>query len=861
MAKTLRLGAHLHYPITISKILKKPGDNVKKQEPILKYTFKSQRKIGDPDLDRERDYTDNLVADYDSPAEGKLQQWMVEAGDVIHKDQNIVTIEEECAHDIQCAGLCGRCGKDMTESNWAAATLDTQRATVAMVHDNVSLMVSHGQAVRAETSLQRRLLRERKLSLVVDLDQTVIHACIEPTIGEWQADPTNPNHEAVKDVQKFQLDDGPRGLASGCWYYIKMRPGLAEFLEKISDMFEMHIYTMGTRAYALNIAKIIDPSQKLFGNRIISRDENGSMTAKTLQRLFPVSTSMVVVIDDRADVWPQNRPNLIKVTPYDFFKGIGDINSSFLPKREDIIAASPAPDTKMENGIDAPSVPNQSNGTNDQNTTAATEDEDALLQLQAEEQERTLQKQLTDRPLLQLQEKLDKEDEEAEKDSTEDKTGPESDINSSNQENAAHQRHNLLRDDDQELAYLEKHLATLHNSFYEQYDARSALHRSEEVSADAIPDIGSTLNFLKSQVLRGTRIVLSGLVPLGTDVRRSEIGLQAESFGTEIHTRVTQDITHLVISASRQRTHKVRVAARIPSINIVNQNWLADSLAQWKKLEEAPYLIDIHPADREASTPLEDGEEGEESAGGVGAPTSRPSRPKITIVRSGQQSFPQPNGDDAGEDGDEEDESGGEVEDDDNDDEDAEVEDRYNVMPPELEDGAQSPIDDLGKMEWGDVEKELEEFMGSDMDDSDMDSTDRGFDSDRDDEQPKGQKRKYGDDADDEDADENANNEEGSALAKKQRLAKARTTGLRNVKNAADDEGAEGEGSGLPTPMGTSDEADGGAKGGRGNDDDAEEEEEEEEERREEDDDDDDDGFSDLEAELEAELQAEMDAG
>src|SRR5690606_25031431 len=41
---------------------------------------------------------------------------------------------------------------------------------------------------------------------------------------------------------------------------------------------------------------------------------------------------MVVIIDDREDVWKWS-PNLIKVRPYNFFVGIGDINSSFLPKR------------------------------------------------------------------------------------------------------------------------------------------------------------------------------------------------------------------------------------------------------------------------------------------------------------------------------------------------------------------------------------------------------------------------------------------------------------------------------------------------------------------------------------------------
>jgi TFIIF-interacting CTD phosphatase-like protein len=38
------------------------------------------------------------------------------------------------------------------------------------------------------------------------------------------------------------------------------------------------------------------------------------LTQKSLQRLFPVDTSMVVIIDDRADVWEWS-PNLVKVIP------------------------------------------------------------------------------------------------------------------------------------------------------------------------------------------------------------------------------------------------------------------------------------------------------------------------------------------------------------------------------------------------------------------------------------------------------------------------------------------------------------------------------------------------------------------
>jgi RNA polymerase II subunit A-like phosphatase len=38
------------------------------------------------------------------------------------------------------------------------------------------------------------------------------------------------------------------------------------------------------------------------------------MTQKTIKRLFPCDDSMVVVVDDRADVW-QWSPSLIKVRP------------------------------------------------------------------------------------------------------------------------------------------------------------------------------------------------------------------------------------------------------------------------------------------------------------------------------------------------------------------------------------------------------------------------------------------------------------------------------------------------------------------------------------------------------------------
>lgn len=443
--------------------------------------------------------------------------------------------------------------------------LDKERATVVRAHGSTALKISEDVAIRAEEEAKRRLLSNRKLSLVVDLDQTIIHATVDPTVAEWQKDPDNPNYNAVKDVQSFQLlDNGPGGR--GCWYYIKLRPGLREFLENISKFYELHIYTMGTRAYAQNIAKIVDPNRKIFGDRILSRDESGSLTVKTLHRIFPVDTKMVVIIDDRGDVWSWSN-NLVKVTPYDFFVGIGDINSSFLPKRQDIPPAEPvkplpptsAPEEEPKQEPDAPTE-DKTNGPMATPVTAVTEekltpsplkiqlppkpngettsleeqlvamsggDNPELLKVQTNEQNEKIATQMEDKPLLRRQEILDKADKEAAEKEQSPESGDETPSDT-------HRRHNLLHDDDDELRYLEANLRNVHQRFYEGYEksrsgaqgARLAQLKGEKSpkkrpidDLENVPDIGTIIPKMKRSVLKGVSIVFSGVVPLGTNIQ------------------------------------------------------------------------------------------------------------------------------------------------------------------------------------------------------------------------------------------------------------------------------------------------------------------------------------------------------
>jgi len=504
-----------------------------------------------------------------------------------------------------------------------------------MVHNNVSLTVSQDEAARADDEAKRRLLANKKLSLVVDLDQTIIHATVDPTVADWQKDLGNPNHDAVKDVRSFLLDDDARDKP-GCWYYIKLRPNLSEFLESVSKMYELHIYTMGTRAYAKNIADIIDPEHKIFGDRILSRTESGNMTAKNLQRLFPVDTKMVVIIDDRGDVWKWS-PNLIKVTPYDFFVGIGDINSSFLPKKpgprpssKATVTAPPRTNGDLAErviGVEAEII---SNGTADQQVEAPSveglenpivsnasplaqlvamgeSDDLSTREAQTSSQKETVDKQVEERPLLQKQKQLEAEDAATESAAAAKEDGDPANSSHTTDESSDSDKpkHNLLQDNDLELVQLEESLRSVHTEFYKLYNQslaaasggrlaqllgeqkRTALSSTSDL--DLVPDIKEVLPSVKAKVLGGVVIVFSGVVPLGMDVQSTDIAILAGSFGAKVHEDISRHTTHLV--AARNRTTKVSNAKK-RRIAIVTPQWLTDSVASWSRKDEARYLLD-----------------------------------------------------------------------------------------------------------------------------------------------------------------------------------------------------------------------------------------------------------------------------
>lgn len=668
-----------------------------------------------------------------------------------------------------------------------------------MVHDNVSLTVSTAEATKVDDEVKRRLLASRKLSLVVDLDQTIIHATVDPTVAEWQKDEKNPNHDAVKDVRAFQLvDDGPG--SRGCWYFIKLRPGLKDFLEYISTMYELHIYTMGTRAYAQNIATIIDPDRKIFGDRILSRDESGSLVAKNLQRLFPVDTKMVVIIDDRGDVWGWNE-NFVKVTPYDFFVGIGDINSSFLPKKpeanltvrtESTIHNAVKPELAADAAVKESSTKTNRDGVeisessvvSTSTATSALEqlvsmgggDDPTLLQAQTSLQDETLAAQRQDRPLFQKQKQLEAED-----------ASCESSGNSDTSSDDGHPRHKLLQDNDEELKFLEESLTKVHSEYFEAYtrqlpssqggrvaELRGSLTKRKQLVKQnqdlaIVPDVKEIMTRMKRLVLEGVVIVFSGVIPLHLDWNTHDTTLWARNFGARVERDISRRTTHLV--AARNRTAKVRQAAKRGKgrIKVVTPAWLTDSIIRWKKLDEWPYLLNTDEDDSgsgkgglfEEDDMLSEDESslGSDDPDLIAADSDflfdGKERPALTLEINET-----------------EDES-----------------DLEGVLPGYLED-EHSPVGGTNE-DWTRMHDELAEFLGSDAEDSDAGGSIASIDSSA---SKRGKKRTRGIESGDEDA----TSAEPSPQKKAKRGA-ARTTILtQNTEEECE--------SGLPTPNITSGE-------------------------------------------------------
>nr|XP_019010141.1 uncharacterized protein I206_04609 [Kwoniella pini CBS 10737]OCF48922.1 hypothetical protein I206_04609 [Kwoniella pini CBS 10737] len=635
----LSLPSTLPYPITITRLLVKPNDTVKRGTNLLEYSFMSKeqkeaiskrekegRKVN---LSKGEIEGDDGSATWDCLIDGEVVNWegFVKLGTKLerwHMNQPLINIAQPCSHPVQLHGMCGICGADLTDTSNQAGP-SRHPGGFEVTHDSMGVTVSKNEAHRLDNLTRDNLLSSRKLSLIVDLDQTIIHTTVDPTVAEWMDEIDTYNRQESFDVARFQIaDDLPPGYVKpkrrpgekmiqmqGRWYFTKPRPGLQKFMDEMSEIYEMHVYTMGTRSYADAICKVIDPDGKIFGGRILSRDESGSFSSKNLKRLFPTDTSMVVVIDDRSDVWA-DCPNLVKVVPYDFFIGIGDINSSFLPKNK----STPPPSSTATTSISSPAPPSPTSS----GSTASTPPPTTPENLPSVEDGLLMKAKLLDdlsesRPLAKMQEEIELNETDVKSQETLTEQEPKSRPDEPERmvvppavaqpSTPPRPRKPLLNPNDYELLRISDILQEIHHRFYrafdslEEWDTKSPLPMSCDVEF-IIPE-------LKSKVLEGCNLVFSGLIPQAVNPETTDIWQTAETFGALCSLSVHPRITHCVTATLN--TEKTYKAAQIHDAKIVWANWFWDSVALWNRQDEQKYLAKRESRSRTTTPPLPSSEQ------------------------------------------------------------------------------------------------------------------------------------------------------------------------------------------------------------------------------------------------------------
>ncbi|XP_074562002.1 LOW QUALITY PROTEIN: RNA polymerase II C-terminal domain phosphatase-like 4 [Curcuma longa] len=198
-------------------------------------------------------------------------------------------------------GLCIRCGQ-----------VEEDGSGVAFGYIHKDLRLGNVEIERLRGADLKNLLHKKKLILILDLDHTLLNST-------RFADITSDEEYLFRQIDGMK-DDPDRSLfrLDTMHMLTKLRPFVHNFLKEASSFFEMYIYTMAERSYAMEIAKLLDPDKVYFDSKVITQADCTQRHQKGLDVILGAE-SLVVILDDTEAVWHRHKDNLIQMERYHFF--------------------------------------------------------------------------------------------------------------------------------------------------------------------------------------------------------------------------------------------------------------------------------------------------------------------------------------------------------------------------------------------------------------------------------------------------------------------------------------------------------------------------------------------------------------
>ncbi|XP_015876363.1 uncharacterized protein LOC107413024 [Ziziphus jujuba] len=134
-------------------------------------------------------------------------------------------------------------------------------------------------------SLPEETTKGKRITLVLDLDETLVHSTLE-----------HCENADFSFTVFFNMKENT--------VYVKKRPYLRTFLERVAEMFEVIIFTASQSIYAEQLLDMLDPEGKLISRRVYREScifSDGSYT-KDLT-VLGVDLAKVVIIDNSPQVF------------------------------------------------------------------------------------------------------------------------------------------------------------------------------------------------------------------------------------------------------------------------------------------------------------------------------------------------------------------------------------------------------------------------------------------------------------------------------------------------------------------------------------------------------------------------------
>uniref|UniRef100_A0A914MXU7 protein-serine/threonine phosphatase n=1 Tax=Meloidogyne incognita TaxID=6306 RepID=A0A914MXU7_MELIC len=309
------------------------------------------------------------------------------------------------------------------------------------------------------------------------------------------------------------------------------------------------------------IAELLDPNKIYFDYRVLSRDELLSSIHKAgnLKALFPCSEQLVLMLDDRPDVW-MHSDALIRLKPYRFFLDVGDINYPLEKENKDSEENKKNINDKIVEKKEMEKKEKEEKGEESLNQKG--------LFIKVKEFP-----QILSTYVLYLQ----KSEESGENKKLDEERTKKSELKIDLPDELS-KPVTPLSDNDNALVYIERILKEIHSIFYEQYDREGQT-----------PNVKHIVSWLRSQVLKGERIVFSGIVPLGIDINSCEIYQLCTQFGAKVGEKIVKGETTVLVAA-KAGTEKIRQAKRL-RIPVVSVRWLEACYERWQKLDKRDFLF------------------------------------------------------------------------------------------------------------------------------------------------------------------------------------------------------------------------------------------------------------------------------